>query len=64
MTPGGNEGNNRRASSNKLVVYMLEVSGREGVKLQPEFGWQDKNVLVNGEKMDFSILKGSPTKKK
>ena len=48
----------------ETIEYMLEVSGREGVKLQPEFGWQDKNVLVNGEKMDFSILKGSPTKKK
>lgn len=43
---------------------MLEVSGRGRVKFQPEFDWQDKNVLVNGEKMDFSILKGSPTKKK
>lgn len=64
MTPGGNEGNNSRASSNKVVTYMLEVSGREGVKFQPEFDWQDKNVFVNGEKMDFSILKGSPRKKK
>lgn len=42
---------------------MLEVSGR-GVKFQHEFDWQDKNVFVNGEKMDFSILKGSPRKKK
>ena len=63
MTPGGTEGNTSRASSNKVVTYMLEVSGR-GVKFQHEFDWQDKNVFVNGEKMDFSILKGSPRKKK
>lgn len=42
---------------------MLEASGRES-KFQRECDWQDKNVLLNGEKMDFSILKGSPTKKK
>lgn len=63
MTPGGCEGNGRRASLHKVVSCVLEALGRES-KFQRECDWQDKNVLLNVEKMDFSILKGSPTKKK